>query len=896
MERDYCNFPSQHYKMSARNATGLRHNDNSSQSRTVRSTSEKPQGAGSAAQNCAMRKRQLFFSNPNPWKGKTSSTKSPNKDYRGPHHSELNVNPQLTLLNANQRYRAATINNNANNNFEQISDEDSVYENLDAYWHPACYQNCNNKTITYTTPSELFVSTDKRKTLNKAQMQMSDSSTPQPPPLPAKFRRTFFLSHSFCSTCLIPKWMSWIYCQVGCRHEMPGIPWKRISVLRLVRERFAARMSGSISDVDSSSACSQQQISTSHDSKIFKSEESISSTDSDSRTYVNLEVRSNTTPTKILQSVNEKLMASQGKSSDERSPDNSQPPPLPKKTLSRTNSAPGGSQCSTRSLPCSPGFQITNPLYGIYEGKSADFAKKSISTPCSPMNADEKFNLPGSLHSRRAGMIKSRSLDGAASYYYVSNSQVDIGKLNFSISDLDLRNWFNFENQLDIFKSLANRCVMSLKCICAKYNTFFMEDKKATITFCEKDWPDLTLPCDKASCNSRDAIYYRAQYTLEPRNEFALKITKALNQESLQVEPCGLSVQKGLPVHFNVQLLCGHFVATIPTKLLPPEETALISDDSETEKNNSGSDAAAETSETTPNGKANQRRQLVIVTQEVPYQTLADFVKESAALHESQADVYERQICLLLLQLCLGLEHLKDHNIIHCDLRLDNLLLVKVADQKAEARSKEQCKSLPLPRLIISNFSKAKQKSTAIDQKLYPDHARLAPEMISTSQYKKVDEFQLGILIYEVLHMSNPFESISGQKAYGEYNAGDLPQIRQLSIYSEGLQHLAHLLLCADPHKRIHIYQAKSILQALLWGPCSNAFSVNTGFKDPPHLLKNWLDVKRILLMLKFGERFLDESQAKLEDWLCCQYFESATPDSVFHAVEGLQVLLEEGC
>uniref|UniRef100_UPI00398F30B3 inactive tyrosine-protein kinase PEAK1 isoform X2 n=1 Tax=Pristiophorus japonicus TaxID=55135 RepID=UPI00398F30B3 len=671
------------------------------------------------------------------------------------------------------------------------------------------------------------------------------ASTPHPPPLPAKFKR----------------------------------------------ERFAAKMSGSVSDVNSSSTCSPEQISTSNDSEIFNSEESIGSVDPDSRTYVNLEVHSNTVSTKTLHSVSEVLMASQGKLSEERSLDNSKPPPLPKKTLSRTNSAPSG---TLLSLPCSPGFQITNPLYGIYEGKPVNVANTSASTPCSPISVDEKFNLPGPFNSRRAGMIKSQSLDGATGYYHVSNPQVDIGRLSFHMSDLDLRNWFNFEKQEDIFRTLANRCVMSLKCICAKYATFFMEAKKAEITFSEKNRPDFKLSFDKASCESRDAIYYRAQYILAPQEVFALKIFKTLNQESLQTEPCGLSVQKSLPVHFNVQQLCGHFVATIPTNLLPPEDMVLTPDDSETEQNNAGSDAAAETFETNPDGSTNQRHQVMIITREAPYQTMADFVKESAALHKSHADVYERQISLLLLQLCLGLEHLKDHNITHCDLRLENLLLVKMSEQKAEPTSKEQCKNLQLPRLIISNFSKAKQKSSAVDQKLHPDHARLAPEMMSTSQYKKVDEFQLGILIYEVLHMSNPFESISRQKEDEEYNTGDLPQIPQLSVYSQGLQHLAHLLLRADPNKRIHIRQAKSILQALLWGPCSNVFSVNTGL---PHLLKNWLDVKCVLLVLKLGERFLDdESQAKLEDWLCCQYFAFATPDSVFRAVEGLQILLEEAC
>ncbi|XP_078054846.1 inactive tyrosine-protein kinase PEAK1-like [Mustelus asterias] len=842
MEDDYCNLPSQHCRTSARKAADIQSgglSSNSSRSQRMVSSKSRPQGGEShkVAINGAVWKRQQFFSHPNPWKGKRNSSESPTKDNRRPCHTVQYVSSQRIVLNTNQSCRGVFIDNKAKHS-EQMSDEENVYENLDAYWHRAHYQRCNGKTITYTTPSELFVSADRRMTLSKTQMQMSDSSSVQPPPLPAKLRR----------------------------------------------QRFAEGMSDSISDADSSSTCSQQQTSTSQDSAIFTSEESSSSIDSDSRMYVNLAEVCSSIPTKTLNSVSEVLMSSQGKPAEQRYPDKSQPPPLPKKTLSRTNSAPGGSQLGlTRSLPGSPGFQISNPLYGIYEGKT------SVSTPCSPLNADEKFNLPSSSSGRRSGMVKSRSLDGSCSYYHASNSQMNIEKLNFCISDQELRNWFNFENQVDIFRTLTNRCVTSLKCICANYSTFFTDDKKAKIKFSEKDWPDLKLSGDKATCDSRDAIYYRVQYTQKPQHEFALKIIKTLNQESLQMEPCGLSLQEGLPVHFNVQLVCGHFIATIPTKLLPPEDVALSSGDSETEMNDSEPETVAESSKMQSNGNTNQRPQIVIITQEVPYQTMADFVKESAALHESQPDVYERHISLLLLQLCLGLEHLKDHDVTHCDLRLENLLLVKVP----EPRGKEQGHNLQLSRLIISNFSKAKQKNTGLDQKLHPDQTRLAPEMMSITQYKKVDEFQLGILLYEVLHMSNPFEKISNQKEYEEYKTEDLPQIPQLSVYSKGLQHLAHLLLCADPYKRIHIYQARNILQVLLWGPSS----LNTGSKDPRHLLKNWLNVKRFLLMLKFGEMFLDDvSQADLEDWLCCQYFAFVTPDSVRHAVEGLQSLLEEEC
>ncbi|XP_016373671.1 tyrosine-protein kinase SgK223-like [Sinocyclocheilus rhinocerous] len=108
------------------------------------------------------------------------------------------------------------------------------------------------------------------------------------------------------------------------------------------------------------------------------------------------------------------------------------------------------------------------------------------------------------------------------------------------------------------------------------------------------------------------------------------------------------------------------------------------------------------------------------------------------------------------------------------------------------------------------------KRLNADDPFLKRDHARLAPEIVSAAQYRKFDEFQTGILIYELLHRRNPFEATPGKC---DYRCDELPPIPAASIYSPGLQRLAHLLLEPDPGRRIHIQDARCILQALLWGP-----------------------------------------------------------------------------
>lgn len=375
--------------------------------------------------------------------------------------------------------------------------------------------------------------------------------------------------------------------------------------------------------------------------------------------------------------------------------------------------------------------------------------------------------------------------------------------------------------------------------------------------------------------------------------------------EARQGHLYGLSVQQSMPSHFNLQQDCGHFLACVPQSMLPSDEVSLPS---------TPASSVPQPSKTAP-GSQTDRERVVVIAAEIPQQTAADFVREWEAFHKSQPEVYERRVCFLLLQLCNGLEHLKEHGVTHRDLCLENLLLVPhhrprpahFPQQSATENGSNGVDSQRhLPRLLISNFAKSKRRSsedaasTAADPRIKRDHARLAPEILSAAQYRKFDEFQTGILIYELLHQPNPFE-VSPALKEQDYRCEDLPPIPSVSLYSAGLHRLAQLLLQPDPIKRIHIQEAKRILQSLLWGPRKDLMEQqwerhghDGGFVGGSRHegLLNWLDVKRALLMMKFAERSLEpERNAELEDWLCCQYFSSAHPLSLCHTAELLYSL-----
>lgn len=592
------------------------------------------------------------------------------------------------------------------------------------------------------------------------------------------------------------------------------------------------------------------------------------------------------------------------------------PPPLPKKMI-RANTEPISKdlQKSMESSLC----VMANPTYDIDPNWDASSAGSSISYELKGLDIESCDSLERPLHKERPVPSAANSISSLTTLSIkdrFSNSTESLSsrrglscRQSRSIQKPQRQALYRgLENREEVVGKIRSLHTDALKKLAVKCEDLFMAGQKDQLRFGVDSWSDFRLTSDKPCCEAGDAVYYTASYAKDPLNNYAVKICKSKAKESQQYYH-SLAVRQSLAVHFNIQQDCGHFLAEVPNRLLPwedPDGSEKAGDemeDSEEEvKGETDGKNPEPYSETDSSEKQNrgitskkQRSHVVVITREVPHLTVADFVRDSVPHHEKSPDVYERQVCLLLLQLCSGLEHLKPYHVTHCDLRLENLLLVHHQPggpaHGPGPTDPSPTSSCPT-RLIVSNFSQAKQKSHLVDPEILRDQSRLAPEIITATQYKKCDEFQTGILIYEMLHLPNPFDENPELKEK-EYTRTDLPRIPLRSPYSWGLQQLASCLLNPNPSERILISDAKGILQCLLWGPREDlfqTFTASTSLVQRNALLQNWLDIKRTLLMIKFAEKSLDrEGGISLEDWLCAQYLAFATTDSLSCIVKILQ-------
>ncbi|NXD17285.1 PRAG1 kinase, partial [Nothocercus nigrocapillus] len=521
------------------------------------------------------------------------------------------------------------------------------------------------------------------------------------------------------------------------------------------------------------------------------------------------------------------------------------PPPLPKKQLQRAESLPEPALAREATPPRTGSGRFINlPSHPRYQAGAA-----SSTTP---------QDRPCWGHKRP--LTKSQSLGTPVAWKGSSVLWASPAELTFTTSDGELGGLLqSLESRAGVCEVLLGAQGASLARLSTRIQEALLgkEDQQQLLAaeLAGKKWADLRILGKEPCCEAGDAWYFQVAFASgQTQLVFAAKVLKS--------QSCSLAVQTSLGVHCSIQRVISHFTDSFPRELALPRNTRKHRQSQSREE-----DTAL---------LGSPRVLQVLLSPEIPYQTLADFVKESHKVHKTSPGHYERLACLLLLQVCAGLEHLKMQNAGQGDVCPENLLLVQCSRPPLSQQSKETSPGLSLPRLLISNFFKAKEKRRPCSTTQEQDWT----EGFSATSSPVADELNIGMLIYTLLHVDISLENALG------FRSNRLPEIPSLSIYSTGLKRLATLLLHRDPCKRVSVGEAKSILQVLLWGPRQELFARS---KKTPDLLQSWVDVKRALLLMKFAEKMTGfGGSPTLEEWLCCQYFKEVTEHTLYQVTQAL--------
>ena len=280
----------------------------------------------------------------------------------------------------------------------------------------------------------------------------------------------------------------------------------------------------------------------------------------------------------------------------------------------------------------------------------------------------------------------------------------------------------------------------------------------------------------------------------------------------------------------------------------------------------------------------------VSITDQIPCETVADFVKRNKEEHENDPEAYEKKVCLLLLQLLSAIDHLHKETVVHRDLKMENLFLTDcgllfVANfQHALQQAKD---SRPSPFILRKNAS----SDLGGNWEHLPPEILNAPEETDLLNYENCDNFAAGCLMYELLHRPNPF-GVNPLLIQQDYDQTDLPPIPARSRFSRGVGRIARQLLRRYPQERLSAGEALQMFQVLLWGPKElDEDSIEIGVSE-------WLETERAHTVAMIARNQMQKSYTQVdfvETFMKCQFLVDASADSLSYIYQYLELDKEQG-
>ena len=165
------------------------------------------------------------------------------------------------------------------------------------------------------------------------------------------------------------------------------------------------------------------------------------------------------------------------------------------------------------------------------------------------------------------------------------------------------------------------------------------------------------------------------------------------------------------------------------------------------------------------------------------YAENGDLKKKISSLKQKKYHFTENQIWKFIIQILLGMNYLHDNNIIHRDLKSENMFITKKG-------------ILKIGDLNISKFSLNGLARTQTGTPYY-----CSPEIWDDHAYdKKSDVWSVGCIIYELCTLDLPFKGKDIKELALNIKKGYYESIS--NYYSNDLQTLISYMLIVDPRKR----------------------------------------------------------------------------------------------
>ena len=218
---------------------------------------------------------------------------------------------------------------------------------------------------------------------------------------------------------------------------------------------------------------------------------------------------------------------------------------------------------------------------------------------------------------------------------------------------------------------------------------------------------------------------------------------------------------------------------------------------------------------------------------ETAYYIISEYCSGGELFEKAETHLSENQIAVIFKQILSGLSYLHSNNIVHRDLKLENIL---ISDKEYVPITGEEYLDIK-----IIDFGNAKHFEKNIkDKSIVGSTYYIAPETFMKKSGKESDLWSAGVILYMLVVGSPPFSGESDKKIFSSVRKGvyDKNYSRWKNASSE-VKDLIEKLLVSDPKKRL---SAKEALEHVWFNKYqSNALYYNISKNEILQCIQNLL-------------------------------------------------------
>ena len=187
---------------------------------------------------------------------------------------------------------------------------------------------------------------------------------------------------------------------------------------------------------------------------------------------------------------------------------------------------------------------------------------------------------------------------------------------------------------------------------------------------------------------------------------------------------------------------------------------------------------------------------------EESYFIISEYCPEGELFEQINKKFSETQIAVMFRQILSGLAYLHSHNIVHRDLKLENILIKEIE------KSKETNEDLFVLKIIdfgtAKIFDKNKKVKAVVGSSYY-----IAPEVLNKKYGQECDLWSAGVILYMFIVGHAPFDGKNDREIMEKVKKGNYAKNEKRWINaSNEVKDLINKLLVYEPEQRLSAFEA----------------------------------------------------------------------------------------